>query len=136
MQQARDRRASQQQQAELKKLQKAKQAEIKKAARDCKLQLQAARRVKRERRQEEKREEDAAKLAKKQHQELINNTKKFIQWSQNGKRKASKAHKPATKRQKRVRGGTASVGAQVVAQPVPPQTTKTRPTRRPKKDLD
>jgi hypothetical protein len=37
MQQARDRRASQQQQAELKKLQKAKQAEINKAARDCKL---------------------------------------------------------------------------------------------------
>jgi hypothetical protein len=35
VQRARDRRASQQQQAELEKLQKAKQAEIKKAARDC-----------------------------------------------------------------------------------------------------
>jgi hypothetical protein len=35
MQQARDCRAAQQQQAELEKLQKAKQAEINKAARDC-----------------------------------------------------------------------------------------------------
>jgi hypothetical protein len=45
VQRARDRQAAQQQQAELKKLQKAKQAKIKKAARDCDLQLKAARRV-------------------------------------------------------------------------------------------
>jgi fructose/tagatose bisphosphate aldolase len=136
VQRARDRRASQQQQQELEKLQKAKQAEIKKVARDCELQLKAVKRVGRERRAEEKRKEDAAKLAKKQHQELINNTKKLIQLSQKGKCKASTAHKPAAKRQKRVRGGTASVGAQVVAQPVPPKTTRTRTIRRPKKDLD
>ena len=48
VQRARDRRASQQQQAELKKLQKAEQAEIKKAARDCDLQLKAAKRIERE----------------------------------------------------------------------------------------
>jgi hypothetical protein len=48
VQRARDRRASQQQQAELEKLQKAEQAEIKKAARDCELQLKKAARVKRE----------------------------------------------------------------------------------------
>jgi hypothetical protein len=93
-------------------------------------------RVERERRAEEKRKEDAAKLAKKQHQELINNTKKLIQLYQKGKRRASKAHQPAVKRQKRVGGGTAVVGARVVAQPVPPQKTKTRTIRRPKKDLD
>jgi hypothetical protein len=33
-------------------------------------------------------------------------------------------------------GGTASVGARVAAQPVPPKTTKSRVIRRPKKDLD
>ncbi|KAG9191048.1 hypothetical protein G6011_09136 [Alternaria panax] len=82
MQQARDRRAAQQQQAELEKLQKAKQAEINKAARDCKLQIKAARRVEIEKRREEKRVEDAAKQAKKQHQQLINNTKKLIKLSQ------------------------------------------------------
>ncbi|KNG44298.1 hypothetical protein TW65_08875, partial [Stemphylium lycopersici] len=136
MQQARDRRASQQQQAELEKLQKAKQAEITKAARDCKLQLKAARRVEMEKRREEKRVEAAAKEAKKQHQQLINNTKKLIKLSQKGKRKASQAHPPVAKRQKRVGDGTASGGAQVVAQPVPPQKTKTRTIRRPKKDLD
>jgi sulfate adenylyltransferase subunit 1 (EFTu-like GTPase family) len=76
VQRARDRRASQQQQAELEKLQKAKQAEIKKAARDCEAQLKAVKRVERERRAEEKRKEEAEKLAKKQHQQLINNTKK------------------------------------------------------------
>ncbi|OWY53991.1 pogo transposable [Alternaria alternata] len=65
---ARDRRASQQQQAELEKLQKAKQAEIKKAARDCEAQLKAAKRVERERRADEKRKEEAAKQAEKQHQ--------------------------------------------------------------------
>jgi hypothetical protein len=93
-------------------------------------------RVERERRAEEKRKEEAEKLAKKQHRELINNTKKLIKLSQKGKRKASTAHQPATKRQKGVVGGTASVGAQVAAQPVPPKTTKTRVIRRPKKDLD
>jgi len=136
VQRARDRRASQQQQAELEKLQKAKQAEIKKAARDCDAQLKAVKRVERERRAEEKRKEEAEKLAKKQHQQLINNTKKLIKLSKKGKRKASTADQPATKRQKGVVGGTASVGAQVVAQPVPPKTTKTRVIRRPKKDLD
>lgn len=136
VQRARDRRASQQQQAELEKLQKAKQAEIKKAARDCDAQLKAVKRVERERRAEEKRKEEAEKLAKKQHQQLINNTKKLIKLSKKGKRKASTADQPATKRQKGVVGGTASVGAQVAAQPVPPKTTKTRVIRRPKKDLD
>ena len=136
VQRARDRRASQQQQAELEKLQKAKQAEIKKAARDCEAQLKAVKRVERERRAEEKRKEEAEKLAKKQHQQLINNTKKLIKLSKKGKRKASTADQPATKRQKGVVGGTASVGAQVAAQPVPPKTTKTRVIRRPKKDLD
>jgi uncharacterized protein (DUF2461 family) len=48
VQRARNRRASQQQQAELKKLQKAEQAKIKKAARDCELQLKKVARVKRE----------------------------------------------------------------------------------------
>jgi len=81
VQRARDRRASQQQQAELEKLQKAKQAEIKKAARDCEAQLKAVKRVERERRAEEKRKEEAEKLAKKQHRELINNTKKLIKLS-------------------------------------------------------
>jgi 23S rRNA pseudoU1915 N3-methylase RlmH len=105
VQRARDRRASQQQQAELEKLQKAKQAEIKKAARDCKAQLKVVKRVERERRAEEKRKEEAEKLAKKQHRELINNTKKLIKLSQKGKRKASQPHPTATKRQKR--GGVA-----------------------------
>ena len=136
MQQARDRRAAQQQQAELEKLQKAKQAEINKAARDCEAQLKAAKRVEREKRREEKLVEDAAKQAKKQHQQLINNTKKLIKLSQKGKRKASQSHTPAAKRQKRVGGGTASGEARVVAQPVPPKTTRTRTIRRPKKDLD
>ncbi|RAQ99575.1 pogo transposable [Stemphylium lycopersici] len=85
-----------------KSVKQAEQAESNKAARLCKLRLQAKKRVERERRQEEKRKKDAAKLAKKQHRELINNTKKLIQLPQKGKRKASKAHKPATKRQKRV----------------------------------
>ena len=136
VQRARDRQAAQQQQAELEKLQKAKEAEIKKANRDCKAKLKAARRVEREKRAEEKRKEEAEKEAKKQHQERINNTKKLIKLSKKGKRKASIAPQPATKRQKRDRGGTASVGARVVAQPVPPKTTKTRVIRRPKKDLD
>ena len=136
VQRARDRRASQQQQAELEKLQKAKQAEINKAARDCEAQLKAAKRVEREKRREEKLVEDAAKQAKKQHQQLINNTKKLIKLSQKGKRKASQSHTPAAKRQKRVGGGTASGEARVVAQPVPPKTTRTRTIRRPKKDLD
>jgi hypothetical protein len=136
VQRARDRRASQQQQAELEKLQKAKQAEIKKAARDCEAQLKAVKRVEREKRAEEKRKEETEKLAKKQHRELINNTKKLIKLSQKGKRKASQPHPIATKRPKRVEGGTASVGARVVAQPVPPKTTRTRIIRRPKKDLD
>jgi hypothetical protein len=136
VQRARDRRASKQQQQELEKLQKAKEAEIKKAARDCEAQLKAVRRVERERRAEEKRKEEAEKLAKKQHRELVNNTKKLIKLSQKGKRKASQPYTPATKRQKRVGGSTASVGARVVAQPVPPKTTRTRTIRHSKKDLD
>ena len=75
-------------------------------------------------------------MAKKQHQELINNTKKLIKLSKKGKRKALTALQPAAKRHKRVVGGTASVGAQVVAQLVPPKTTKSRVIRRLKKLLD
>ena len=127
VQRARDRRASQQQQAELEKLQKAKQAEIKKAARDCEAQLKAAKRVERERQAEEKRKEDAAKLAKKQHRELINNTKKLIQLSQKGKRKASQPYKLATKRQKRGGVAPAVVGGTRVAPAAPPRSRSDRP---------
>lgn len=126
VQRARDRRASQQQQAELEKLEKAKQAEIKKAARDCKAQLKAVKRVERERRAEEKRKEEAEKLAKKQHRELINNTKKLIKLSQKGKRKASQPHPTATKRQKRGGVAPAVVGGTRVAQAAPPRSRRDR----------
>ncbi|RYN57418.1 hypothetical protein AA0114_g2574 [Alternaria tenuissima] len=136
VQRARDRRASQQQQQELEKLQKAKQAEIKKAARDCDLQLKALKRVEREKGWEETRKRKAAEKAERDLNKSLRDAQKAIQLPPKGKRKASKPHKPAAKRQKRVGGGTASVGARVVAQPVPPKTTKTRVIRRPKKDLD
>ena len=131
-----DNKIQQQQQAELEKLQKAEQAEIKKAARDCQLQLQKAARVEREKGWEETRKRKAAEKAEREHRRSLRDAAKAIQLPQSGKRKASKPHKPATKRQKGVVGGTASVGAQVAAQPVPPKTTKTRVIRRPKKDLD
>ncbi|RYO12746.1 hypothetical protein AA0111_g12465 [Alternaria arborescens] len=117
----------QQQQAELEKLQKAKQAEIKKAARDCEAQLKAAKRVEREKRADEKREEEAEKIAKKQHQQLINNTKKLIELSQKGKRKASQPHTPAAKRQKRGGVALAVVGAARVPQAAPPRSRRQRP---------
>ncbi|RYO08465.1 hypothetical protein AA0111_g12884 [Alternaria arborescens] len=126
VQRARDRRASQQQQAELEKLEKAKQAEIKKAARDCEAQLKAVKRVERERRAEEKKKEEAEKLAKKQHRELINNTKKLIKLSQKGKRKASQPHTTATKRQKRGGVAPAVVGGTQVAQAAPPRSRRDR----------
>ncbi|CAI9634616.1 unnamed protein product [Alternaria burnsii] len=71
-----------------------------KRARDDKVsqQQQAAKSLKREKRQEERRKEDAAKLAKKKHQELINNTKKLVQLSQKGRRRASQHCKLAPKR--------------------------------------
>jgi 23S rRNA pseudoU1915 N3-methylase RlmH len=122
----RDHKVQQQQQAELEKLQKAKQAEIKKAARDCEAQLKAVKRVERERQAEEKRKEDAAKLAKKQHQQLINNTKKLIKLSQKGKRKASQPYKPASKRQKRGGVALAVVGAARVAPDAPPHSRRER----------
>ncbi|KAG9191609.1 hypothetical protein G6011_01526 [Alternaria panax] len=127
VQRARNRRASQQQQAELEKLQKAKQAKIKKAARDCEAQLKAVKRVERERRAEEKRKEEAEKLAKKQHRELINNTKKLIKLSQKGKRKASQPHPTATERQKRGGVAPAVVGDTRVARAATPRSRRQRP---------
>jgi hypothetical protein len=126
VQRARDSRASQQQ-AKLEKLQKAKQAEIKKAARDCEAQLKAVKRVERERRAEEKRKEKAEKLAKKQHRELINNTKKLIELSQKGKRKTSQPHPTATKRQKRGGVAPAVVGDTRVARAATPRSRRQRP---------
>jgi hypothetical protein len=122
----RDNKIQQQQQAELEKLQKAEQAEIKKAARDCEAQLKAAKRVEREKQKEEKMKEDAAKEAKKQHQQLINNTKKLIKLAQKGKRKASQPHPPATKRQKRGGVAPAVVGAARVARAAPPRSRRDR----------
>jgi hypothetical protein len=124
---ARDHKIQQQQQAELEKLQKAEQAEIKKAARDCEAQLKAAKRVEREKRADEKRKEEAEKLAKKQHRELINNTKKLIKLSQKGKRMASQPHPTATKRQKRGGVAPAVVGAARVPRAAPPRSRRQRP---------
>jgi hypothetical protein len=109
VQRARDRRASQQQQAELEKLQKAEQAEIKKAARDCELQLKKAARVEREKGWEETRKRKAAEKAER------------------GKRKASKPHKPATKRQKRGGVAPAVVGAARRAPAALPRSRRQRP---------
>nr|BBG74289.1 pogo transposable element [Alternaria alternata] len=109
VQRARDRRAAQQQQAELEKLQKAEQAEASKAARDCEAKLKAARRVEREKGWEETRKRKAAEKAEREHRKSLRKAAKAIQLPKSGKRKASKAHKPATKRQKRDGGGTASV---------------------------
>jgi hypothetical protein len=89
-----------------------------KRARDDKVsqQQQAAKSLKREKRQEERRKEDAAKLAKKKHQELINNTKKLVQLSQKGRRRASQHCKLAPKRQKRIRVAPAVVGVATLHQ--------------------
>jgi hypothetical protein len=107
-----------------------------KRARDDKVsqqQQQAAKSVKREKRQEEKRKEDAAKLAKKKHQELINNTKKLIQLSQKGKRKASQPCKLAPKRQKRIGVAPAVVGVASVAPATPARSRRSRPIQPTKK---
>ncbi|KNG48771.1 pogo transposable [Stemphylium lycopersici] len=111
VQRARDRRASQQQQAELQKLQKAEQVEASKAARECELQLKAARRVEREKGWEETRKRKAEEKAEREHRRSLRDAAKAIQLPQSGKRKGSKPHKPATKRQKGVVGGTASPAA-------------------------
>ena len=79
VQRARDRRAAQQQQAELEKLQKAEQAEIKKVARDCQLQLQKAARVKREKGWEETRKRKAAEKAEREHRRSLRDAAKAIQ---------------------------------------------------------
>jgi hypothetical protein len=70
--------------------------------------------------------EDAAKEAKKQHQQLINNTKNLIKLAQKGKRKASQAHPPATKRQKRGGVALAVVGAARGAPAAPPRSRRDR----------
>ncbi|KAH8626107.1 hypothetical protein IG631_19986 [Alternaria alternata] len=127
VQRARDRRASQQQQAELKKLQKAEQAEIKKAARDCKLRLKAVKRVEREKGWEETRKRKAAEKAERDHRRSLRDAAKAIELPQLGKRKASKPHKPATKRQKRSGVAPAVMGATRVARAAPPRSRRQRP---------
>ncbi|KNG52875.1 pogo transposable [Stemphylium lycopersici] len=127
VQRARDRRASQQQQAELEKLQKAEQAKIKKAARDCELQLKAVKRVEREKGWEESRKRKAAEKAERDHCRSLRNAAKAIKLPQSGKRKASQPHPPATKRQKRGGVAPAVVGAARVARAAPPRSRRQRP---------
>jgi len=136
VQQARDRRASQQQQAKLEKLQKAEKAEADKAARLCKLQLQKAARVEREKGWEETRKQKAAEKAERDHRRSLCNAAKGIQLPQLGKRKASKAHKPATKHQKRVGVDTAVVGGTRVAPAAPPRSRCDCPITPSKKNLN
>jgi hypothetical protein len=122
-----DNKIQQQQQAELEKLQKAEQAEIKKAARDCQLQLQKAARVEREKGWEETRKRKAAEKAEREHRRSLRDAAKAIQLPQSGKRKASKPHKPATKRQKCGGVAPAVVGAARVARAAPPRSRRQRP---------
>jgi hypothetical protein len=127
VQRARDRRAAQQQQAELEKLQKAEQAEIKKAARDCDLQLKAAKRIEREKGWEESRKRRAAEQAERDHRRSLRDAAKAIKLPQSGNRKASQPHPPAKKRQKRSGVATAVVGAARVARAAPPRSRRQRP---------
>ena len=122
-----DNKIQQQQQAELEKLQKAEQAEIKKAARDCELQLKKAARVEREKGWEETRKRKAAEKAERDHRRSLRDAAKAIKLPQSGKRKASKPHKPATKRQKRGGVAPAVVGAARVARAAPPRSRRQRP---------
>jgi hypothetical protein len=126
VQRARDRREAQQQQAKLEKLQKAEQAEIKKAARDCELQLKKAARVEREKGWEETRKRKAAEKAERDHRRSLRDAAKAIKLPQSGKRKASKPHKPATKRQKRGGVAPAVVGAARGASAVRPRSRRDR----------
>jgi hypothetical protein len=122
----RDNKIQQQQQAELEKLQKAEQAEASKAARNCELQLKAARRVEREKGWEETRKRKAEEKAEREHRRSLRDAAKAIQLPQSGKRKASKPHKPATKRQKRGGVAPAVVGAARGAPAVLPRSRRDR----------
>ncbi|RYN26376.1 hypothetical protein AA0115_g7097 [Alternaria tenuissima] len=123
----RDNKLQQQQQAELEKLQKAEQAEASKAARNCELQLRAARRVEREKGWEETRKRKAEEKAEREHRRSLREAAKAIELPQSGKRKDLKSHKPATKRQKRGDVAPAVVGAARVARAAPPRSRRQRP---------
>ncbi|KAF1936686.1 hypothetical protein EJ02DRAFT_479435 [Clathrospora elynae] len=96
------------------------------AARLCKLQLQKAKRVERERGWEETRKRKAAEKAERDYRRSLRDAAKAIQLPQLGKRKASKPHKPATKRQKRGGVAPAVVGAARVAPAAPPRSRRER----------
>ena len=83
-------------------------------------------RVKREKGWEESRKRRAAEQAEKDHRRSLRDAAKAIKLPQSGKRKASKPHPPATKRQKRGGVAPAVVGAARVARAAPPHSRRQR----------
>ncbi|OAG14116.1 hypothetical protein CC77DRAFT_949568 [Alternaria alternata] len=74
----------------------------------------------------ETRKRKAAEKAEKEHRRSLRDAAKAIQLPQSGKRKASKPHKPATKRQKRGGVAPAVVGAARGAPAVLPRSRRDR----------
>jgi hypothetical protein len=71
--------------------------------------------------------------AKEKAEEAARDAQKAIQLFQKGKRKASQAHKPPTKRQTPSGAGAARAEAPSAVIAAPSQKTKTRSIRKPKK---
>jgi hypothetical protein len=123
--QAWDNKAIQQQEAQQVQLQKAERSELQRQARLYKLQVAQEKRVERERLKEVR--------AKEKAEEAARDAQKAIQLFQKGKRKASQAHKPPTKRQTPSGAGAARAEAPSAVIAAPSQKTKTRSIQKPKK---
>ena len=133
VQRARDDEVSRQQQAVQLQLQKAEKAQEMEQSRLHKLRVRQEKRVEREKLREVRRREREDQMAEKLRQKRLRDAKKAIQLSQKGKIKPSKAHRPPTKRQKRVGVAPSHVEVASAAPPTPSRSRRSRPIQLPKK---